>query len=54
MPLDTKNTPIVNKRMPSVSTNQHSIIFSGMYVVKGVNARPRSRAENGILHEFSL
>jgi len=46
-PIDTKDTPMVKKRMPSVSTNQHSVIFPGMYVMKGVNARPASGAEKG-------
>ena len=46
-PIDTKDTPMVKKRMPSVSTNQHSVIFPGMYVMKGVNARPAFCAEKG-------
>ena len=36
-PIDTKDTPMVKKRMPSVSTNQHSVIFPGMYVMKGAD-----------------
>ena len=48
-PIDIKNTPMVKKRMlPSVSTNKHSVIFPGMYVMKGVNAQPASGAEKGI------
>ena len=46
-PIDTKDTPMVKKRMPSVSTNQHSVIFPGMYVMKSVNARPAFCAEKG-------
>ena len=42
---------MAKKKMPSVATNQHSVIFSVMYVVKAVksvNARPASGAEKGI------
>lgn len=39
---------MAKKKMPSVSTNEHSVIFSVMYVVKAVNARLASRAEKGI------
>ena len=39
---------MAKKKMPSVATNQHSVIFSVVLVVKAVNVRPASRAEKGI------
>lgn len=39
---------MAKKKMPSVETNQHSVVFSVMYVVKAVDARPASRTEKGI------
>ena len=39
---------MAKKKMPSVATNQHSVTFSVMYVVKAINARPASRPEKGI------
>ena len=45
---------MVKKRWPSVSTNQHSVFFPGMYVIKGVNARPAFDAEKGRRAAYNL